>query len=81
MTSLFILISEGNSIGLDFLFAYCSNTRIRDSISFLRVFSLIEIEILEPSIFKTLIFFDLKMEIIFLESHSISKVSKKHLFS
>ena len=81
MTSLLILISEGNLIDLDFLFAYSSNTSIIDSISFSRVFSFIEIEILELSIFKTLIFFDLKIAIIFLESHSISKVSKKHLFN
>ena len=81
MTSLLILISEGNLIDLDFLFAYSSNTSIIDSISFSRVFSFIEIEILELSIFKTLIFFDLKIEIIFLELHSISKVSKKHLFN
>ena len=39
-----------------------------------------EIEILELSTLKTLIFLDLKIEIIFLESHSTSKVSKKHLF-
>ena len=60
---------------------YSSNTDIIDSISFSRVFSLIEIEILELSTFKTLIFFDLKIEIIFLESHSMSSVSKKDLFN
>ena len=79
--SLSILILDGKSIDLDFLFPYSSNTDIIDFISFSRVFSFIEIDTFELSTFKTLIFFDSKIEIIFLESHSISKVSKKHLLS